>query len=161
MAVLPRSTFVVRISRGTVGKEGTSSSDSECSEYSSTSSLKNILGWKGNYIDIKMFVSDLIKSHEVLSRYKWKRKCHSRESYISNDMSTAHRIITKVVNLNSLVVIEHAFGLLKHRFRRLKFFENDNLEFIVKCVIACTVLHNVCLKFNDLAEYDPEEDNDA
>ncbi|KAJ8957850.1 hypothetical protein NQ318_001846 [Aromia moschata] len=37
------------LDRELLEKEGTSSSDSECSEYSSTSSLKNILGWKGNY----------------------------------------------------------------------------------------------------------------
>lgn len=33
------------------------------------------------------------------------------------------------------VVIEHAFGLLKGRFRLLKFFDNDNIKFVVKCDI--------------------------
>ncbi|KAJ8935718.1 hypothetical protein NQ318_012556 [Aromia moschata] len=118
-------------------KEDTSSSDSECSEYFSTSqssstssddegrdkyeinmkmfSLKNILGWKGNYIVIKMFVSDIIKSHEVLSRYKSGRENVTPEKatyltiwYLANTeafrqisdqfgiWSTAHRIITRL-----------------------------------------------------------------
>lgn len=36
------------------------------------------------------------------------------------------------------IVIENAFGLLKARFRKLNSFENDNILFIVKCVVAAT-----------------------
>lgn len=48
------------------------------------------------------------------------------------------------------IVIENAFGLLKGRFRRLKFFENLKLHFISKAVIAACVLHNICINFDDL-----------
>lgn len=56
------------------------------------------------------------------------------------------------------IVREHAFGLLKGRFRRLRYFENKNISFIVKCVIAACVLHNICINFDDLE--DIEEDNE-
>lgn len=61
---------------------------------------------------------------------------------------------------SSRIVIEHAFGLLKSRFRKLKFFENDNIIFIVKCVVAATVLHNICLEFNDEVDYHLEDNDD-
>ncbi|XP_018574653.1 protein ALP1-like [Anoplophora glabripennis] len=59
------------------------------------------------------------------------------------------------------VVIEHAFGLLKGRFRRLKFFENSDILLIVKCVVAATVLHNLCINFEDILplEYEPHTDD--
>ncbi|KAM0727696.1 Protein ANTAGONIST OF LIKE HETEROCHROMATIN PROTEIN 1 [Formica fusca] len=52
------------------------------------------------------------------------------------------------------IVIENAFGLLKGRFRRLKYFENDNLKFVVKCIVAAAVLHNICLDNQDDDEFD-------
>lgn len=39
--------------------------------------------------------------------------------------------------------VEHAFGLLKGRWRRLLFFENMKVNFIIHCVVATTVLHNI------------------
>lgn len=48
------------------------------------------------------------------------------------------------------VIIENAFGLLKDRFRILRFFENDDIQFVVECVVTATVLHNICIDCNDL-----------
>lgn len=42
-------------------------------------------------------------------------------------------------------MIECAFALLKSRFRRLKFLDMNIDEMIPYVIIACTVLHNVCL----------------
>jgi len=50
------------------------------------------------------------------------------------------------------IIIEHAFGLLKGRFRRLGHFENLHIKLIVKCIMAACVLHNMCLLENDLIE---------
>ncbi|KAJ8910620.1 hypothetical protein NQ315_002856 [Exocentrus adspersus] len=50
---------------------------------------------------------------------------------------------------SSRIVIENAFGLLKARFRRLRKFEKDNLQFVSKCVVAATVLHNICMSADD------------
>jgi len=38
------------------------------------------------------------------------------------------------------------FDVLRDRFRRLKFFnELRDLQFIVQIVIACCILHNICI----------------
>ncbi|KAI4471963.1 hypothetical protein MML48_1g00799 [Holotrichia oblita] len=50
---------------------------------------------------------------------------------------------------SSRIVIENTFGMLKGRFRRLKYFENINIGFIVTAVAAACVLHNICINFND------------
>lgn len=42
-------------------------------------------------------------------------------------------------------VIERTFALLKGRFRRLKFLDMNVDEVIPHVIIACTVLHNICL----------------
>ncbi|KAJ8965734.1 hypothetical protein NQ314_003940 [Rhamnusium bicolor] len=47
------------------------------------------------------------------------------------------------------VIVENSFGPLRGRFRRLKFFENNNISFIVECIIATCVLHNICINMDD------------
>ncbi|KAK3909075.1 Protein ANTAGONIST OF LIKE HETEROCHROMATIN PROTEIN 1 [Frankliniella fusca] len=42
-------------------------------------------------------------------------------------------------------VIERAFSLLKGRFRRLKYLDMKRIDLIPATIIACCVLHNVCL----------------
>jgi hypothetical protein len=53
-------------------------------------------------------------------------------------------------------VIERAFALLKGRFRRLKYLDMSNIERIPQVIIACCVLHNICLVKNDLVEFELE-----
>lgn len=43
-------------------------------------------------------------------------------------------------------VIERAFALLKGRFRRLKYLDMSLVELIPDVILACCVLHNVCLQ---------------
>lgn len=49
--------------------------------------------------------------------------------------------------------MEHAFELLKRRFRRLKFFEHPDLGFVANCLVAACVLHNMCIIVNDFEEW--------
>lgn len=68
----------------------------------------------------------------------------------------------KVFNYNhsaTRIVIENAFGLLKGRFRRLTYFNNNSIEFIVQCVIAACVLHNICITYTDL--WNSENDDNS
>jgi hypothetical protein len=61
------------------------------------------------------------------------------------------------------IVIENAFGLLKGHFRRLNVFDNLDLIFIVECVIATAVIHNIRIGFDDEVDYmsdDIDEDHD-
>lgn len=53
---------------------------------------------------------------------------------------------------SSRVAIEQAFGLLKTRFRRLKFLDVNEVSNAVKIVLACCILHNLCVKAGDELE---------
>ncbi|KAJ8910340.1 hypothetical protein NQ315_004539 [Exocentrus adspersus] len=48
------------------------------------------------------------------------------------------------------VVIEQAFALLKGRFRRLKLLETRRLDHIPLIILACCILHNICLENDDI-----------
>lgn len=56
------------------------------------------------------------------------------------------------------IAIERAFGLLKERFRNLlTTLAMNNVSFIPKHIIACCVLHNVCLMRGDELEIEINE----
>ncbi|XP_062556532.1 putative nuclease HARBI1 [Armigeres subalbatus] len=54
------------------------------------------------------------------------------------------------------VLIENAFSLLKTRFRQLMRLDFFTIERMCKFVMACCVLHNICISLNDLIETDEE-----
>ena len=59
-------------------------------------------------------------------------------------------------NLSSArVVIEHTFGVLKARFRRLRFLETKSVRKAVDIVCAACVLHNICMRSDD--DWEAEE----
>lgn len=43
-------------------------------------------------------------------------------------------------------VIERAFALLKGRFRRLKYLHMSCVDLIPYVILACCILHNICLE---------------
>lgn len=43
-------------------------------------------------------------------------------------------------------VIERAFALLKGRFRRLKYLHMTRADLIPYVILACCILHNICLE---------------
>lgn len=47
------------------------------------------------------------------------------------------------------ILVENALGLLKGRYRRLSHFENLNLKLVSKCIMACCVMHQICILEND------------
>lgn len=47
------------------------------------------------------------------------------------------------------VVIERAFGTLKGRFRKLKYIYMYNTEMIPLVILACCILHNICIEYED------------
>lgn len=51
--------------------------------------------------------------------------------------------------------MEHGFGVLKERFRQLYFLKLRNMQFIVKFILACCVLHNLA-DLDDLQHMEPE-----
>ena len=57
--------------------------------------------------------------------------------------------------------IERAFALLKGRFRRLKYLNMSNVDKIPRVIIACCVLHNICIlndDFVDITSVDSDDD---
>jgi len=64
----------------------------------------------------------------------------------NNGHLTAQQLEFNYLHSSTRMAIEKAFGVLKGRFRRLKFFnELRHLQFIVQIVIACCILHNICI----------------
>lgn len=65
------------------------------------------------------------------------------------------------------MTIEHVFGLIKGRFRRLLHFtEHHNVSFVVNLVICACILHNICIDQNDefddtIMDADDDEDTDT
>ena len=58
------------------------------------------------------------------------------------------------------VVIEGSFALLKSRFRRLHFIDTMSVSTAVEIIIACCILHNLCLLENDVLNEDLIEEDD-
>lgn len=62
--------------------------------------------------------------------------------------------------------IERAFCLLKKRFRCLKFLDVKDIVWGTRYIIACTVLHNICIMQNDnlelrMEDFEENEDENA
>ena len=56
------------------------------------------------------------------------------------------------------VVIEQAFGMLKGRWRCLLDKLDESVDKILQTIIACCILHNICLNIHDEANVDPHND---
>ncbi|CAN7983254.1 unnamed protein product [Ixodes hexagonus] len=52
------------------------------------------------------------------------------------------------------VVIENAFGLLKQRFRQLRYVEFTKVDKITQLIIGCSVLHNICMDADNMCAED-------
>lgn len=58
------------------------------------------------------------------------------------------------------VKIENAFGLLKQRFRQLKYLEFHSVDKVSKFILACCVLHNICIEANDIEQLESDENEE-
>lgn len=67
-----------------------------------------------------------------------------------------------VLHSSARVIVEHVFGLLKGRFRRLLHFnELSDINFIVNLIACGCILHNMCVDNNDTMPTDlPDIPND-
>lgn len=57
--------------------------------------------------------------------------------------------------------IERAFGLLKGRWRRLKYLNMSTVEFIPAVILACCILHNICILHDDMFDLPSFEEDDS
>lgn len=58
------------------------------------------------------------------------------------------------------IAIEHSFGILKSRWRILKYINVNSIEKAIKVITACCVLHNFCIINTDSWDFFETEDND-
>ncbi|XP_064475755.1 uncharacterized protein LOC135389651 [Ornithodoros turicata] len=56
------------------------------------------------------------------------------------------------VHSQQRVTIEHAFGMLKQRFRRLYYVDADSIHQVCLVVMGACVLHNMCTEADDIED---------
>lgn len=47
------------------------------------------------------------------------------------------------------VKIKNAFGILRSRFRQLKYLDFDTVETLSEFIVSCCILHNICIDRED------------
>ena len=58
------------------------------------------------------------------------------------------------------IVVEHAYGYTKGRWRVLQKRLDEDTDRVLDTIVACCVLHNICLLANDDTEIDPFDSDD-
>lgn len=81
-------------------------------------------------------------------------KAYGLKFYLMTPYKNRGNLTPIEVNYNFIhsrhrMVIERAFALLKGRFRRLKHLYLQNVEYGALIILACCVLHNICVNLND------------
>jgi aminopeptidase-like protein len=75
--------------------------------------------------------------------------------YKNNGHLTRQQINFNYVLSSVRSTVERAFGVLKKRMRCLKFLHVRCMDWIPKYVIACCVIHHICILQNDILELEP------
>lgn len=70
-----------------------------------------------------------------------------------NGHLTAQQSEFNFLHSSTRMVVERAFGYLKGRFRRLKFLELLDIQFIPKLITAACIMHNIIIKTNEENEF--------
>jgi len=95
-----------------------------------------------NFYEDSHIIGDLVYklSTYLIVGFKNTQKLNNREKNFNYKLSQCR------------VVIENVFGLLKGRFRRLKYLETIRLDLISLLIVSACILHNICILNNDLPE---------
>lgn len=129
--------------------------------------------WPGSVHDARVFkTSDLYPlCAEVCAGGEYHLigdSAYPLKSYLLRPYRRSHRLnlqqkLFNRVHSKSRQVIERAFGFLKTKFRRLFCLDRLNVEDIGPTIIACCILHNICLASEDYAReliFGSDNDND-
>ncbi|XP_012219683.2 putative nuclease HARBI1 isoform X1 [Linepithema humile] len=81
--------------------------------------------------------------------YKWCLTAYRDNGHLSQVENNFNHILSQTRQ-----TIERAFALLKGRFRRLKYLDMTRVDLISLTILACCVLHNICLQnIDDIENY--------
>lgn len=117
-----------------------------------------VSGWPGSVHDARVFRnSPLYEASEILfdgdshilgdAAYPLHRWILT--PYKDNGNLTERHKKYNFVHSNTRQTIERAFGLLKGKWRRLRFLDNTKLEDIPTVITAACTLHNMCIENNE------------
>lgn len=82
--------------------------------------------------------------------------------YKDNGHLTPQQVEFNYMISSTRMSVEKTFGLLKGRFRRIKFFsEYRELSFITNTVVAACILHNYCIDKNDTYDFPEYQDENV
>lgn len=120
------------------------------------------LGYPGSVHDARVFresdlfpvLPNLCSDHEyILADSAYPLLKHVIVPYRDNGHLTARQKNFNKTLSSCRVVVEHAFGALKQRFRQLYHCKLRKLSRIIKLIYACCILHNLA-DANDLAYFE-------
>ncbi|KAI4467766.1 hypothetical protein MML48_2g00003172 [Holotrichia oblita] len=117
------------------------------------------VGYPGSVSDTRIFRNSGLYKEILLNERKYFPDCRMYiigdkaypllgwciPPYIDRGNLTANQLNFNRTLSRTRQVIERAFALLFGRFRRLKFLDMNKTELIPATVMACCVLHNICL----------------
>lgn len=82
--------------------------------------------------------------------------------YRDNGHLTPQQIEFNYMLSSTRMSVERAFGHLKGRFRRIKFFnEYRQMPFIINTVVAACILHNYCIEKDDIYNFPEYHDENV
>lgn len=127
------------------------------------------LGWPGSVHDARVFRnSDLWENGSICceGRHILADSAYPRQEWVLTPYRRVGMLSREQNNYDKLhsctrVVIERAFGLLKGRFKRLQHVNVHDLKHVCDIIMACCVLHSICISEGDILPefYDENDDN--
>ena len=101
------------------------------------------------------YIGPLLAGDSAYPATSWILKPYS---FVGNLPREKRKFNKRFSGMRSLV--ERAFGMLKSWWRILLKQNDQTLESVVRCVMACVVLYNFCITVNDPFELEDEIPND-
>lgn len=90
-----------------------------------------------------------INRYHILGDTAYPIREHLLTLYKNYGNMTADETAYNDRHTSTRVVIENSFGLLKQRFRQLRYVELTTVDKITLFIVGCCVLHNICLSTGD------------
>ena len=116
--------------------------------------------------DVGHHLADFIPTnYHLLGDCAYPLKVNLMTPFRDNDHLTRRQVTYNTKLSKTRCTVERAFGLLKGRFRRLKFLAMYRTDLVPTIVMACCVLHNIAQETQDdddivLHFEDPDTDDD-